>query len=286
MTLRSLFFACALLVSEAALAAASVRVGSFNIRYANDADGPNAWSHRRAVVCGILGEGDFWGLQEALPAQIEEIKAARPEFGVVARTREADASQGEACPILYRSDRWTLDSAEHGTFWLSEKPETPGSRSWDASLPRIATFARFTAKEEGRGARGIYVFNIHLDHKGAQSRLEAAKLLARRIAARAHPEDPVVLLGDFNCGPASEPVRTLLSDRSIGLRDAWRETNPAAPEQPTFNGWADACSGERIDFILVAGALDTESASIDASRRDGRWPSDHAFVRAEFVWRK
>jgi endonuclease/exonuclease/phosphatase family metal-dependent hydrolase len=280
--LRVLVASSCLLASASADAAGSVRVGTFNIRYANDADGENAWRHRRATVCGILGDGDFWGLQEALPSQVDEIRAARPEYGVVARTREADPAKGEACPILYRSDRWTLDPADHGTFWLSETPEVAGSRSWDSSLPRIATYARFTAKE---GGRGIYVFNAHLDHKGEQARLESAELLARRIAARRHAGDPVILLGDFNCGPASEPVRALLGDGALALRDAWRETNPAAPEQPTFNGWADACSGERIDFILAAGALDTESASIDAAKRDGRWPSDHAFVRAEFVWR-
>jgi endonuclease/exonuclease/phosphatase family metal-dependent hydrolase len=260
----------------------SVRVGTFNIRYANDGDGPNAWRHRRAIVCGILRECDFWGLQEALPSQIDEIKAARPEYGFVARTREADAAQGEACPILYRSDRWTLDPMDHGTFWLSETPDAAGSKSWDSSLPRIATYARFTAKD---GARGIYVFNTHLDHKGAQARLAAATILAQRIKARRHAGDPVVLLGDFNCGPTSDPVKALLGDAAVGLRDAWRETNPSAPEQPTFNGWADACTGERIDFIFVAGGLDTESAAIESSKRDGRWPSDHAFVRAEFVWK-
>lgn len=260
----------------------SVRVGSFNIRYANDSDGPNAWRHRRAMVCGILGDGDFWGLQEVLPAQLEEIRAARPEFGMVARTREVDPSSGESCPILYRTDRWALDPVDHGTFWISESPEVAGSKSWDASLPRIATFARFTAKD---GGRGIYVFNTHLDHKGERSRVESARLLARRIAARRHPGDPVILLGDFNCGPASDALRALVGDGKAGFRDAWRETNPAAPEQPTFNGWADACAGERIDFVLVAGPLETESASIDAAKRDGRWPSDHAFVRAEFVWK-
>lgn len=283
--------------------AASIRVGTFNIRYANDGDGPNAWRHRRAMVLGILRTADFWGIQEALPEQVRDIEQGCTEFKLLARSREADASKGEACPILYRADRWELDATEHGTFWLSETPEVAGSKSWDSSLPRICTFARFvaagvpevdaaTARGAGERAsdtptaapRAIYIFNIHLDHRGPAARLEAARLVAKRITARRHA-DPVILLGDFNCGPSSEPVRSLLGDAALGLRDAWRETNPEAAEQGTFNGWAEKCGDERIDWILFAGGLDVESAAIDADKREGRWPSDHAIVRAEFVWR-
>jgi endonuclease/exonuclease/phosphatase family metal-dependent hydrolase len=263
--------------------AASIRVGTFNIRYANEGDGPNAWRHRRALALGILRTADFWGLQEAVPEQVRDIEQGCTEFKLLSRSREMDPAKGEACPILYRADRWELDPTEHGTFWLSETPEVAGSKSWDSSLPRICTFARFTARTTA-GVRALYVFNIHLDHRGPAARLESAKLVAQRIKARKHA-DPVILLGDFNCGPASEPVKVLLGDAALGLRDAWRETNPEAPEQGTFNGWAEKCGDERIDWILFAGGLDVESASIDADKREGRWPSDHAIVRAEFVWR-
>ncbi|MFM7135243.1 MAG: hypothetical protein ACKO0W_13125 [Planctomycetota bacterium] len=152
----------------------AVRAGTFNIRYENEADGPDAWRHRRAMVAKVLAEGDFWGLQEALPSQVEAIRADRPEFGVLARTRDADPASGEACPILYRRARWTPDAEDSGTFWLSPTPETPGSKGWDAALPRIATFARFTSSD----GRAVYVFNAHLDHRGAAARVESARLLA------------------------------------------------------------------------------------------------------------
>lgn len=259
-----------------------IEVGTFNIRYANDGDGANAWKHRREMVAAILKDGDFWGLQEALPSQIADIERDRPEFKVVARTREKDPAHGEACPILYRADRWTLDATDSGTFWLSETPEIAGSKSWDSSLPRICTFARFTERD---GGRSLYVFNVHLDHQGPKARLEAARLVAGRIAARAH-DDPVVLVGDFNCGPASEPVRALLDGKAPVLLDAWRSANPSAAEQGTFNGWQPKCGAERIDWIFVTGALEVRSASIDDAKREGRWPSDHAFVRARLAWGK
>ena len=254
-------------------------IGTFNIRYDNPADGANRWSRREALVVGVLEEGDLWGLQEALPSQVEAIAAALPGFGVVSRTRERDPRAGEACPILYRRDRLALDADDHGTFWLSETPDEPGSRAWDAALPRIATWARFTTRD----GRALYLFNAHFDHRGEVARRESARVLLARIAARAHPEDPVLVVGDLNAGPASDAVRALLASTAPRLVDAWRAANPSAPEQPTFNGWRDRCEGARIDWILASDALAIDACAIDLRKSGGRWPSDHAPVVARLT---
>lgn len=256
----------------------AISIGTFNIRYANDGDGANAWRHRKEMVVDILRDGDFWGLQEALPGQVEEIRAALPGYDIVVRSRERDPARGEACPILYRRDRWELDSSDCGTFWLSETPEVAGSKSWDSSLPRIATFGRFVERASGRG---LYVFNVHLDHQGKTARLEAARLVAARIASRAHA-DPVVLLGDFNTGPQTPPIRVLLEDGQVVLRDVWRVAHPDAAEVSTFNGWAEVCRGDRIDYLFASPGLVVESCVVDGRKPGGRWPSDHVPVRAAF----
>jgi endonuclease/exonuclease/phosphatase family metal-dependent hydrolase len=124
----------------------------------------------------------------------------------------------------------------------------------------------------------MYLFNVHLDHRGAVARHESARLLAERIRTRA-TGDPVVVVGDFNAGPGSDPLRALLADGEP-LVDAWRAANPGVPEQATFNGWAAAADGPRIDFVLVSLQVRVESASIDAAQRQGRWPSDHLPVTA------
>lgn len=260
-------------------------VGSFNIRYANDGDGANAWRHRRALVAEILREGEFWGLQEVLPSQLDEILADCPQFKAIARTREADPTKGEACPILYDHARWEIDPKESGTFWLSATPEVAGSKSWDSSLPRIATFARFIERAPAAGVapRTISIFNVHLDHRGETARLEAARLVVKRIAERAH-DDPVVLVGDFNCPPRSAPIEAVLAEAKAGLRDCWRAANPAAPEQGTFNGWNEQCGDTRIDFVFASAALEVRSCAIDLRKPDGRWPSDHAPVVARLAW--
>lgn len=260
----------------------ALAVGSFNIRYANPADGENAWEHRRPLVLDILRAGDLWGLQEALPTQIAEIGRALPEFSIVARSRERDPAQGEACPILYRTERFTLDQATQGTFWLSERPDEPGSRSWDSSLPRIATYARLVERD---GSGAYLVVNLHLDHRGATARLEGATLVAKRIAALRN-DDPVIILGDFNAGPSSPPLRALLDDATLGLVDAWRVAHPDAPERGTFNGWGEGYAGERIDFVLATKDLAVTACTIDDRRPNGRWPSDHAPVAATLLRRR
>jgi endonuclease/exonuclease/phosphatase family metal-dependent hydrolase len=262
--------------NRAAVDASTISIGTFNIRYANAGDGANAWSHRTEMVYDILREGDFWGLQEALPEQVAAIRAALPAYEILVRSREKDPTKGEACPILYRSSRWELDASDCGTFWLSETPEVAGSKSWDSSLPRIATFGRFVERASGRG---LYVFNVHLDHRGSTARLEAARLVAERIASRRRPE-PVVLLGDFNTGPTTPPIQAILDHARVDLRDVWRTANPGSAEVSTFNGWEERCRGDRIDYLFASPGLVVESCVVDDRKPNGRWPSDHAPVRS------
>lgn len=253
----------------------AIAVGTFNIRYANPKDGDNAWPHRRDLVMDILREGDIWGLQEALPEQIEALRQALPEFNIVTRSRERNPAEGEACPVLFRHARWSLDPADGGTFWLSDKPDEVASRAWDAALPRIVTFVRLIEKATGRA---LYVYNTHFDHRGKQARLESARLLAQRIASRQHA-DPVIVLGDFNTGPRTTPLQALLQP-STGLRDAWLTRNPDQPDRGTFNGWKEALGTTRIDYVLVNQQLAIDACWIDTRKPFNHWPSDHAPVRA------
>jgi len=260
----------------------SFEVGTFNIRYATLSDGPDAWPNRRREVCELLAAGDIWGLQEVLPEQLDDILRACPSKAHIARTREVDPTKGESCAILFESARWKCDPLEHGTFWLSETPNIAGSKSWDSSIARIATYARLmerNAADDASPRRAFSFYNVHLDHRGSRAREEQVKVVLAHIAARRSADEPVVLVGDFNTGPDSTPIATVLSATPV-FTDVWRAANPDAPEQGTFNGWKDSCGTSRIDFIFARG-LSIERASIDLARRaNGRWPSDHVPVRA------
>ena len=261
----------------------SLAVGTFNIRLDTASDGENAWPNRVGLVVDVLGAADVWGIQEALPNQVQELSRRLQHMDVVWRTRDEDPGRDESCPILYDRRVWSLDPDDHGTFWLSEDPSVPGSKSWDSSLPRICTYVRLVRR--GDSSCAVYVFNVHLDHRGEVAREQSARLVRSRIAARRHA-DPVVLLGDFNAGPNSAPLRLLTVDTPARepaqamLRDSWRIAHPQAPEQGTFNGWSHVPEGPRIDFVLVSPGIRVLSASIDSAQRQGRWPSDHLPVTA------
>ncbi|MEM1246493.1 MAG: endonuclease/exonuclease/phosphatase family protein [Acidobacteriota bacterium] len=252
------------------------------MRYGLADDGPNSWPQRRQLVFDLIERGryDFIGLQEALPFQIEEILEAVAGYDVYYRTREIDPSEGEACAVLYRSDRWALDEAESGTLWLSETPETAGSQSWDSSLPRIATWV---SVEERSAGRRWHVVNTHFDHRGEGARIESAGIV-RELAKSLAASTPVVVLGDFNAAESSAPMLELLrAEGDFTLEDSFRKLHPGARDVGTFNSWTGETAGDKIDAVLVGPGIDVLEAEILRDHEDGRYPSDHYPVRARVV---
>ncbi len=257
---------------------ARLEVMTFNVRYGLAADGDNAWLNRRDLVFEVMqGDWDFIGLQEALVFQIEEIVEALPEYSVLYRTREADPEAGEACAILYRTSRWRLDDQRSGTFWLSETPEVPASKSWDSSLPRVATWGVFRSDEVD-----LLVANTHFDHRGEQARLESARLLRHRIS-KAAAGLPFVVLGDFNAGEDSPPVAELVGAGANPWTEAWRAIHPDEERAGTFGSWTGVDDGPKIDHIFLSTGIDVLSSEIVRWSIDGRYPSDHYPVVASLV---
>ena len=106
-----------------------LKVMSFNIRYGSARDAENSWENRRELVFDVLREqqSDVVGLQEAQRFQRDNIRKALPEYGEVGVGRDDGKTVGEYSAILYLSDRYCAD--EEGTFWFSETPEIPGSKT-------------------------------------------------------------------------------------------------------------------------------------------------------------
>lgn len=278
--MRYLLLAIVLLAAAApgcAAEPATVNVLSFNIRYDNPGDKENRWAKRTDIVHEQIARAapDFVGMQEVLPNQRADVaKMIGDRFASLSRTREADPDKGEACTLWYRTDRWRLDDTDHGTFWLSETPEVPGSKSWDSSLPRLCTWGRFIDKQTGRA---LYVFNTHFDHRGEQARRQSAKLIAERIKSRKHIDEPAILTGDLNAGEDSAPIATL---RDAGFIDTFRAVHPDAKIVGTFNGFAGKSDGAKIDYIFTDGPARAIASKIHADAIDDRWPSDHFALSA------
>jgi endonuclease/exonuclease/phosphatase family metal-dependent hydrolase len=123
-----------------------LKVMSFNIRLGVAKDGENRWDLRKELVVKTIREynPDLLGLQEVFPMQEEYLRENFQVYVYYGRSRLVDPNDGEACSVMFRKDRF--DAIEKSTFWLSETPDKPGSKSWDSSLPRIANLVGLTDK--------------------------------------------------------------------------------------------------------------------------------------------
>lgn len=254
-----------------------LRVTSFNIRTATEADGPNQWVHRRDAVAAMLADRrpDVLGLQEARREQIDDILGRVEGYAWVGDGRDG-GGRGEFCPIFY--ERRRFDLVEHGTFWLSDQPDTP-SKGWDGAFPRIATWGRFRDKRTGRE---FVMLNTHLDHRGEQARVEGARLIIRRLTSLSDGA-PIVLTADLNVRPDSDVYR-IMTDT---LRDATRargagHTGPAE----TYTGWLNrprpaSRPAATMDYILLSPSIGVRWTQTLPSDWGGRQLSDHRAVMAD-----
>ncbi len=263
-------------------------VMTFNIRYGTANDGENSWDKRKALVFGVLRKHgpDVVGLQEALRSQIDDIRAALPEYAEIGCGRDDGKTAGEYSAILYKKDQ--LAVAESGTFWLSDTPETCGSITWGNNCTRVCTWGRFVPKSTGKP---FYTFNTHLDHISQYSRERSAILLAARIRDRAQ-KDPIILTGDFNVGEDNLVVKYFRgkqelhiagdgkSRNPIPLVDTFRVLHPDASEVGTFHNFKGHRSNAKIDYIFAMPGTQVLQAEILRDNNDNHYPSDHFPVEA------
>lgn len=257
-----------------------ITVMSYNIRLDTSADGINAWPYRKDAVAQMIGpkyDGDIIGLQEVLKRQLDDIQARLPDYAWVGVGRDDGRDRGEYSPIFYRTDRFRLLATN--TFWLSETPELPGSRSWDAAITRVVTWAQF---EDLSSGGQLMFFNTHFDHRGEQARVESSQLLLNRLVGIAG-DTPFILTGDLNV-QESEQAYKVLADSHL-LDDA-RYVSETGHQGPTasFNDWETLRPAEsRIDYIFVGSGIRVLNHRILNDRYDGRFPSDHLPVVSDIV---
>jgi len=250
---------------------------TYNIRYNTPSDKENAWPNRRNDVLKLLkrNNADIFSVQEALYDQITDLKDGMAGFDYVGVGRDDGNINGEFSAIYYNSNRYTL--IENGTFWLSQTPQIP-SKSWDAALNRICTWARLKEKET---RKTFYIFNTHFDHK---ARKESALLILKKIGEIAGRKDPVILTGDFNLTPDEKPL-VLIRQK---LKDS-RQISETSPQGPvgTFNDFDITSKLEnRIDYIFVNKMVDVKRYGVLTDSRDNHYPSDHLPVLVEIQLKK
>lgn len=257
----------------------SITVMSYNIRYDNKGDGVNQWANRKQGVVKLMKSKspDIIGMQEALHNQVRDLETLLPDYSWCGVGRDDGRKKGEYSPLFFKKEKFAL--LESNTFWLSEKPDVAGSKSWDAAITRIVTWAKL--KEIASG-KIIFVFNTHFDHKGETARHESAKLLREKIVQIAG-NAPVVVTGDFNCRPGTAPYAEIT--RSKGepyLLDTYEKA--ASRGEENFTGYGFDGKNEnpgRIDYIFTSSDFEVSRCEILTTKYTEYFPSDHLPVYAE-----
>jgi endonuclease/exonuclease/phosphatase family metal-dependent hydrolase len=259
------------------------RVLTYNIRLDTTADGVNQWGKRKERVADLLRKQapTVFGVQEALHNQMLDLQALMPDYAWYGAGRDDGKSKGEFSAIFYKKEY--LMAQDSGTFWLSETPTVPGSKSWDAAITRVCSWVKLKVNDSHQ--RNFFVFNTHFDHIGETARLNSMKLIAQKIKEIAGA-DPYVLMGDFNCEPKSPPY-AVTQDKSLwNLTDAWASDTTNVKAQPcTFTGFkVEGAECRRIDYIFLSPFFKVESCRIIDENDGQHFPSDHLPVVADLMF--
>jgi endonuclease/exonuclease/phosphatase family metal-dependent hydrolase len=250
-----------------------LRVMTFNIRYLNQGDGDDHWDRRVDSVARQIEAADIVGLQEATHLQIEQLAERLPQYSWSGVGRDDGKNSGEFSPVFWRQDR--LELKDQGTFWLADDPTAVGTKAWGANLPRICSWVRFLDR---KSQQELLVMNTHFDHQSALARFQSAKLLLRQ-AKTLRGDLPVVLMGDLNCTPQSEPVQLLVHGNGDEYFVDSRAISSTAPSGPdgTWNGFKQIQAGQRIDHVMLSRdkfrVISHET--LDPKTPAGRFASDH-----------
>lgn len=266
-----------LLLSSLLAAPATLKVASYNVRTNTSRDLPdNGWNKRAARCVELLKaeKFDIFGTQEAQQCHIKTITSIG--YKVIGRPRD-NTKNSEYSTIFYDPEVLELQKTE--TFWLSETPNVPGSRSWRSACTRICTVGFFTHKASGK--KFVFV-NTHLDHKSQLARENGVKLIIDYLKKLA-PDCPCILTGDFNARPDNKIYKTV-TDFMADARNVAEKVLPG-PRQ-TFHGYqADPAKRKMtvpIDYIFVnKNAVKVKSFKAVDDFKNGFASSDHFPVVAE-----
>jgi endonuclease/exonuclease/phosphatase family metal-dependent hydrolase len=255
---------------------------TFNIRFDTASDSLNSWQYRKDVAARavLTNDIDILGMQEVLVNQMNDLKERLPEYTAIGVGREDGADKGEFCPLFYKKDKFA--EIESGNFWVSETPEIAGSKGWDASHIRVATWAILKEKETGKQ---VFAINTHLDNEGLVARKEGGSLIMKKVEELGKGL-PVVLTGDFNDTPDSEAIGNitdtakphyLVDSKSIAVQKSGTDW--------TFHDFGRLPENERplIDYIFISKQIKVQDYTVLPDMLNEIYVSDHKPVVAKLT---
>ncbi len=256
---------------------------TFNIRYANPEDGINRWENRIPIVDSYFSKEmpDIIGMQEVLHSQLIDLQEMLPNYSFIGTGRDDGKEGGEYSPLFFRTDKFNL--LEHSQFWLTETPNVPGSRSWDAAITRIVAWAKLEHKPSGKV---FFCFNTHFDHRGVEARKKSTDLMSEKIQKIAI-NYPVIAMGDFNIIKNDTNLGSALYYNLIGIfkenhslvNSEYISKAPVTTSGATTNGfrqnWTIGEPGDAKDYIFVNDHFNVELYRVDRVMEGKVFISDH-----------
>ena len=280
--MKKIFCFLVIALVAVSISAQSLNVMTFNIRLNTPSDNEDAWPYRRNYVANqvLFHDVQILGVQEALHDQMVDLSERLTAFKYVGVGRDDGKAAGEYSAIFYDTTRLIL--LETQTFWLSEQPDSPGSKSWDAAITRIVTWAKFNDMKTGKQ---FFVFNTHFDHIGKKARAESAKIIIQKVKEIAGNEH-VIVTGDFNSSPLEDPYKLIIDANN---QDRLTDTKsicitPHYGPTGTFNGFKQKeASIQPIDYIFIKNKARVLKHATLSQSWQGHFSSDHFPVFATIV---
>ena len=245
---------------------AAITVVSANIRGFNQDDKGNThWFVRAPLLVKTLQKAapDIIGMEEVSKVQYDYLKKSLCGYNSETLYSDDDAFSGST-PLFFNTAKFDL--VQKGGFWVSETPEKM-SKGWDAACYRVCVFLVLRQKSDGRT---FAVFNTHLDHKGAEARVNGVRMIAERM--KAYGDIPCILLGDLNFG--AEYGRAYRTATSL-FRDAKYCTDDS-DDGTTWHGWEITDYVEIDDYFFISKTgINVQQYKILRDSYNGVYPSDH-----------
>lgn len=256
----------------------SIRVMTYNLRLDTPVDSVNQWGNRKHKVYDLLKkyQPDIIGVQEGLHHQLEDIANNLNQYAYVGAGRDDGKRKGEFSAIFYNKNKFEV--IDQKTFWLSETPEVPGSKNWDAAITRVATWAKLKDKKT---KKTFFILNTHFDHIGSEARLKSTQIIKTRIAELAG-KLPVIVTGDLNSEPGEAPYLSMIDTSVFALKDAGLGSTIGT--YCTFAVAGPPC--RRIDYIFYSSKWKSSDYQVITDHDGTYYPSDHLPVMSIFAYTK
>ena len=256
------------LLTVCSLHAQELYVCTYNLRYKNssDTDAGNGWNTRRTYLINLVNfqQPDLLGVQEALPAQMTDMRNGLTEYGSIGVGRNDGNNSGEYSAIFYRKETMVL--LDNGDFWLSDTPYKPSkgfpSMGGSTSYYRICSWGKFFHKPSGTV---IYHFNTHMD-LDEKNRQQSYYLIKQKIEEIASKTAPVIVTGDYNAVQTEDSYKLFLN--SGFLYDSYTRakqkfvTNGTCPGFNANNYSTAGGDYRRIDHIFVTRAFNVDHFAV------------------------